>query len=84
MLETYYGTLQDNTVEWDDDTPPVAGNERVKVMVTLLEEDAKEVSGKAMAAALASVAAMPLRTRIEFPVAWQREMRQDRVLPGRE
>ena len=86
MLETYYGTLHDNnTLEWDSDTlPDLAGKESVKVMVTLLQKDTQEPSGAAMAAAMRAIAAMPNRTIIEDPSAWQREIRQDRPLPGRE
>lgn len=87
MLETYYGTLHDNNIlEWDGGTlPDMAGKESVKVKITLLQnEDIKEPSGEAMAAAMRAIAAMPDRTIIEDPSAWQREIRQDRPLPGRE
>jgi hypothetical protein len=86
MLETYYGTLHNNnTLEWDrEDSPDLAGKESVQVMVTLLQQDAQEPSGEAMATAMRAIAAMPNRTIIEDPSAWQREIRQDRPLPGRE
>ncbi|NOT59590.1 MAG: hypothetical protein HOP19_05115 [Acidobacteria bacterium] len=86
MLETYYGTLHNNnTLEWSTETSPdLAGNESVQVMVTLLQKDTQEPSGEAMADAMRAIAAMPNRTIIEDPSAWQREIRQDRPLPGRE
>ncbi len=69
MLEAYKETLRGNTLE---------------VIVTLLEKTARTASGEAMAAAMRAIAAMPNRTIIEDPSAWQREIRQDRPLPSRE
>jgi len=40
--------------------------------------------GRQMAEALEGLARLPERIPIEDPVAWQREQRQDRALPGRE
>ena len=40
--------------------------------------------GQQMAAVLEELAQMPDPYPIEDPVAWQREQRRDRVLPGRE
>lgn len=72
-------------MKWDDVEAPQLGlNDEVRVIVTLLEKSTRAVSGGGMAAAMAAIAAMPDRTIIEDPVAWQREMRQDRPLPGRE
>jgi PHD/YefM family antitoxin component YafN of YafNO toxin-antitoxin module len=47
------------------------------------QASAKE-RGKQMAAVLEELAQMPDPAPIEDPVAWQREQRRDRVLPGRE
>ena len=85
MLETYTGTLRGNTLEWSEvDTPSLGINDEVPVMVTLLAKPSHVASGEAMAAAMRAIAAMPNRTIIEDPSAWQREIRQDRPLPGRE
>ena len=40
--------------------------------------------GQQMAAVLNELAQLPERTLIADPVAWQREQRQDRALPGRD
>ena len=40
--------------------------------------------GQQMAAVLEELAQMPDPAPIQDPVAWQREQRRDRVLPGRE
>lgn len=40
--------------------------------------------GQKMAAALEELAHLPERIPIEKPMAWQREQRQDRALPGRD
>lgn len=72
-------------MEWDGAEAPQLGlNDEARVIVTLLEKSTRTVSGEAMAAAMAAIAAMPDRTIIEDPSAWQREIRQDRPLPGRE
>ena len=85
MLETYTALLRGNILEWDGVEAPQLGlNDEVRVIVILLEKSTRAVSGEAMATAMAAIAAMSDRTIIEDPVAWQREIRQDRPLPGRE
>jgi hypothetical protein len=85
MLESYTGTLRGNTLKWvGTETPSLGLNDEVPVIVTLLEKPSHTASGEAMAAAMRAIAAMPNRTIIEDPSAWQHEIRQDRPLPGRE
>lgn len=45
---------------------------------------AKKSNGKAMAAALRNLASTGSMNRIEDPMQWQREMRQDKPLFGRK
>jgi hypothetical protein len=87
MLNTYKAVLKGDRLEWLHDIPQeLAQKEAVAVYVTVLEETSESAnapSGAKMAEALEKLAALGTLTRIADPVAWQREQRQDRVLPGR-
>jgi hypothetical protein len=55
--------------------------------VTILEQESPaeaHARGHAMAALLEKLAKRRTFSTIPDPVKWQRELRQDRVLPGRE
>ena len=84
MLRTYKAVLRGDHVEWIDDppTPP----RPVPVHITLLEDIAENpVSrGQEMARLLEAMAQAGGLSGIPDPLAWQRETRQDRPLPGRE
>lgn len=87
MLETYKATIHGHTIEWDDDSPDglLDGREiKVKVIVESEEKTLPKSDGKKMAEALAKIAARGGIKSIPDPVAWQREMRKDRPLPGRD
>jgi len=59
----------------------------VQVYITVLEEPAPELlpqRGRMMAEALAGLAQRGTFADITDPVAWQREVRSERVLPDRE
>ena len=84
MLPTYRATLTNGHIEWDDKPP----DERrpVRVMITILEPADMETgqsNGPAMAAALKEIADRG-GVGIGDPAEWQREIRKDRPLPGRE
>jgi hypothetical protein len=85
MLPTYPAILRDNRLEWSGDAPPNAGAP-VRVYVTLVEPVPSPPTdqGARMAAALEKLAALNAFADITDPVAWQREQRKDRDLPGRE
>jgi hypothetical protein len=86
MLITYKAILRGNQLEWTESVPEHLERE-VAVHVTILDEPvppAKLEQGRRMAAALEQLAAMNALSEITDPVAWEREMRQDRVLVGRE
>lgn len=89
MLNTYKAVLKGDRLEWSDDVPEqlVAG-QPVPVHVTILDEtmlpSEQPTRGQQMAAALERLAAKGGLADIADPVTWQREMRQDRTLPGRD
>ena len=88
MLQTYEAVLRGNRLEWGKEIPlkPDNGNEMV-VLVTILESKPsmpqQQDRGQRMANALEKLAAIHPVATIQEPKAWEREMRQDRPLPGR-
>ena len=85
MSTTYTGILRDNQIEWTQPAPPKAPAEGLRVQVTLLDAVPNSASqGQQMAAALARLAANHALASIADPLAWERELRQDRELPGRD
>jgi len=83
MLRTYKAVLRGNQVEWID--PPPAPARPTPVHITVLEDEAVEPAarGREMAAALEALASADRLPGIDAAV-WERELRQDRTLPGRE
>ncbi len=90
MLNTYKAVLRGSRLEWRDNSPPEVSTEQgIPVEVTVLRDQRWSASrasdaGKRMASALEKLAVSGGVAEIEDPVAWQREMRQDRRLPGRD
>jgi hypothetical protein len=85
MLSAYRAILDGNQIRWID-TPPKRTHP-VKVEITLLGEMPQASSverGRAMADAMEKLAQTGAFSEITDPVVWQREARQERVLPGRE
>ncbi len=86
---TYRAVLKGDRLEWRGEPPPgIAGERPVAVDVTILRDERFSTScapnaGERMAAALEKLAASQAVTSIEDPVAWQRDVRRDRPLPGR-
>jgi hypothetical protein len=87
MLETYPGILRDNRIEWSGESPLVSADRGVRVHVTILDRVEALPSGveqgQRMAAALEQLAAMQALADMPDPLAWEREVRQDRALPDR-
>lgn len=83
MLRTYKAVLRGNRVEWID--APPAPTRPTPVHITLLEESAEpsRACGQEMARALEALAERGGLSGIPDPVAWQRDVRQERTLPGR-
>ena len=89
MLVTYKATLRGNRLEWNGEPPAhLLPEKAVAVHVTILDESVVspiDVSrGQRMAAALEQLAAAHAVAEITDPAAWEREIRQDRVLPNRK
>jgi hypothetical protein len=87
MLATYKAILKGNHLEWSDSPPQLPLlEEGVPVQVTILPDShrAKESRGKQVAAILSQLAEIKAFSGINNPVEWQRAIRQDRPLPGRE
>ncbi len=88
MPQTYEAILSGDRLEWSDGAPKTERPVRVHVTVVepALEETPEERAdrGKRMADALERLAEMNAFKDITDPVAWQREIRKDRPLPGRE
>ncbi|MGK7924584.1 MAG: hypothetical protein AB4290_04895 [Spirulina sp.] len=82
MSRTYKAILQGDRLQWLDDVPET-GNFPLQVCVTVLEEDTESdlrSRGQKMADILAKLARIHAVDSISDPVAWQREVRQDRLL----
>ncbi len=83
MPHTYEAILDGNRVEWMGKAPEHEGPLRVRVII-LERQQSIVARGEKMAEALGKLAEVDAFSDIEDPVQWQREIRQDRVLPGRE
>jgi hypothetical protein len=85
-METYRAILKGNRLEWIETEPEHLEAEQA-VQVTILDSpDEIDVStqGQRMAKALEQLAATNALIHIQDPSEWQREIRKDRPLPGRE
>lgn len=89
MLTTYRAKLRGNHIEWSEDTPLLSSHDAAEVYVTFVSGNGSEAIGKAergarMKGALDKLAAKGGISNIPDPSAWQREVREDRPLPGHE
>jgi hypothetical protein len=89
MLNTYQAVLRGEVLEWLTDKPQNLGPERaVPVYVTILEEEVPPVvlteRGLRMAAALEELAQINTAFAALDALHWEREVRQERALPGRD
>jgi hypothetical protein len=89
MAQTYKAILRGDRLEWAGEAPEDYNAEQgIEVYVTILHErsvPARTTSdGKAMADTLKRLAATGALSDISDPSTWQRDQRQDRVLPGRD
>ncbi len=88
MLATYKATLKGDRLQWqEDNSRPPSSVQPVNVLVTVLEvplaADESE-RGKRMKEALNKLAVRNTLTDIADAAQWERDIRQDRPLPGRE
>ena len=86
MIRTYSAILHgDDRLEWTDTPPtPEVRGRSVRVKIEVEDEIEKAERGRRMAEALRKLAASNPFSEIDDPAAWEREIRQDRPLPGRE
>ena len=89
MPATYRAVLQGNRLEWRDEEPEeLPPDRKVEVVVTILDDLESPVDAKARGAAivepLRKLAAAGGPKGFGDPAKWQREMRKERALPGRE
>ena len=88
MLNTYRAVLRGKLLEWLSDQPKnLPADQAVTVHVTILDEIVpiiKTQQGRRMAAALEKLAKLSSAIRSVDALQWEREIRQERTLPGRE
>ncbi len=87
MRRAYKAVLHGDRVEWLEGAPETDGPVPVEVHITISSEVGSRVSddaGKSVFELFQELADMGAFSEIEDPVAWQREIRKDRPLPGRE
>jgi hypothetical protein len=83
MPQTYDAILEGDRVRWTDDAPD--DDRPLRVRVTVLEDASDRTEqGEKMAEALSKLAETGAFSDVEDPGAWQKEMRRDRSLPGRD
>ena len=82
MLRTDPAILRGNLLDWGDNPPQLTVGE-VRVYVTILDSPAPAPNGPAMVAALEALAAAGGPSGFDDPEGWEREIREDRPLPGR-
>lgn len=86
MQRIFEAILKGNLLEWANEVPK-QGDEPVKVYVSLQEERSTlsaELRRQRIVEILEKIAASNVFADISDPVEWQRELRQDRPLPGRD
>ena len=85
MTRTYSAVLRGDRLEWTGPEPANPGPVNVLVTVDEAEEPSEAEARRHEAVdALERIARRGGIKSIPDPVAWQREVRRDRVLPGRE
>ena len=82
MQRTYTAILHGDRVEWLNEKPEE--NKPVQVQISVLEDERVPTQGEELARLLGMLAEKGTFDHIEDPVAWQREIRKDRPLPGRD
>ncbi|MEZ2237048.1 hypothetical protein [Microcoleus sp.] len=86
MQRIFEAILKGNFLEWANEVP-IQGDRPVRVYVTLQEERSTfsaELRRQRIVEILEKIAASNVFADINDPVEWQRELRQDRPLPGRD
>ena len=87
MIMTYQALLKGDRLEWTEAAPRLQPDQQsVKVYVTIVPEDeaAVEARGRRKTEALEKLDELGTFAELKDPVEWQRELRRDRPLPGRD
>ena len=85
MKRAYKAILHGDRVEWLDGAPDEEGPLPVEITVTgEISPDGDDELLKPVSQYFQALADMGTFADIEDPVAWQREIRKDRPLPGRD
>jgi len=85
MQRIFEAILKGNLLEWANEVP-TQGDRPVRVYVTLQEEPSSlsaEFRRQRIVEIWEKIAANNVFAEISDPVEWQRDLRQDRPLPGR-
>ena len=85
MTRTYQALLHGDRLEWLGDAPESKTDHPLHVQVTVEEPEPMPggaARGAGMAALLEKLAERGTFSAITDPVQWQRELRQERALPG--
>jgi hypothetical protein len=88
MLYThsYKARVENNTITWPEGKPPELQDGREHDVLVILPENSEEKFRRSqqLANILKNLSKLDPFRDIEDPVEWQREIRKDRPLPGRE
>ena len=84
MRDTYRAILRGNQLEWNEPGPVDLNPEQPVEVIIIDEPDQTANRRQRMAEALEKLAASDAFSEISDPSEWQREIRKDRPLPGRE
>ena len=86
-MRSYRALLRGDRLEWLGEAPESQTDAPLSVQVSIIEPEPiseEHTRGLAMAALLEKLAKRGTFSAISEPIQWQRELRQDRALPGRE
>lgn len=86
MAQTFQALLTGDQLQWNPSRPAVLPKDQpIRVNVTLFDDPATtSPSGASMSALLEQLSRIAPFADIDDPVEWQRVLRSDRSLPGRD
>ena len=86
MAQTFQALLTGDQLKWNPSRPvKLPQDQPILVNVTVCDDPVSESpAGAAMSAALEKLARLAAFADIDNPVEWQRALRSDRSLPGRD
>jgi hypothetical protein len=86
MAQTFQALLTGDQLKWNPSRPAKLPQDKpILVNVTVVDDPVSEApAGAAMSAALEQLARTAPLADVDDPVEWQRALRSDRSLPGRD